>query len=120
MNASTIQFGPLILNLINSLFKTEMNTALFNLYSSGTSSIGWHSDDEDELGVDPMIISLSLGAARTFLMRNVANKNRQKSITLESGSIIIMAGKTQQFFQHKIPCEVVTGARINITFRQIL
>lgn len=93
------------------------NAVLCNLYRDGNDSVGLHADAEPEMG--PVIASLSLGATRTFRLREkggtVAFSER-----LPGGSLLIMAGQTQKNFKHEVPKEPrVTQPRINLTFRRI-
>jgi alkylated DNA repair dioxygenase AlkB len=83
--------------------------------------VGWHSDDEPELGPQPLIASLSLGDTRVFRFRHRKRKDLGTiKIPLASGSLLVMAGDTQRFWQHSIQKESRThGERINLTFRKI-
>jgi alkylated DNA repair dioxygenase AlkB len=93
---------------------------LLNLYRDGKDSNGWHADNEKELGRNPIIASLSLGAPRVFhLKHNSINEMRQR-IVLENGSLLLMKGETQHFWKHQIPKTAQEiGPRINLTFRTI-
>jgi alkylated DNA repair dioxygenase AlkB len=96
------------------------NSVLLNLYRDGRDSVGWHSDNEAELGRMPVIASLSLGATRTFRLRHKRNADKPLAIELTDGSLLVMAGATQRFWRHAVdkqrtPC----GPRINLTFRNI-
>jgi alkylated DNA repair dioxygenase AlkB len=100
---------------------TLFNSALLNYYRDGSDGMGWHSDDEKELGREPCIASLSLGATRRFLLRH---KTRKDLHTLEfqlgHGDLFIMRGRTQHCWKHQLPkTRRPTGERINITFRHI-
>ena len=96
------------------------NSALLNLYRNGTDSMGWHSDDEKELGVNPVIASLSFGETRIFQLRH-KKKNLKISVPLSNGSLLWMAGETQHHWQHCLPkTKKNMGIRINITFRHII
>lgn len=100
----------------------RFNSVLLNLYRDENDSVGWHSDNERELGATPVIASLSLGEARVFRLRHKTRKE-QKPVSLEltDGSLLLMAGGTQKHWQHTIPKErTPRGARINLTFRTIL
>lgn len=104
----------------------RFNSVLANLYRNGGDSMGWHSDDEPELGPQPVIASLSVGAARTFrLRRKLPRGARAKpddtvQIPLLHGSLLRMAGDTQRLFRHEIPkTRRVTAERINLTFRWV-
>ena len=97
----------------------RFNSVLINRYRSGTDSMGWHADKERELGREPVIASISLGTTRTFQFRH--NKTRQThTLALTHGSLLIMRGRTQLDWVHRIPKEPKTeGERINLTFRWI-
>ncbi|WP_339693758.1 alpha-ketoglutarate-dependent dioxygenase AlkB [uncultured Parasphingorhabdus sp.] len=98
------------------------NAVFLNLYRDQNDSMGFHSDDEKELGKNPVIASLTFGATRTFLMKHKNNKEIPlQKIPLEAGTVLLMKGKTQHFWKHGInkqtqPC----GPRINLTFRTLL
>ncbi len=95
------------------------NTVLLNLYRDGQDKVGWHSDDEPELGKHPQIASLSLGETRKFAMKHKAT-GEKFDLVLPGGSLLIMAGETQQFWQHTIPAQKrVIAPRINLTFRTV-
>ncbi|MDQ0626172.1 MAG: alpha-ketoglutarate-dependent dioxygenase AlkB family protein [Paraburkholderia graminis] len=97
----------------------RFNSVLLNRYRSGADSMGWHADREPELGPEPVIASVSLGAARTFDLRH--NKaGAVQSFSLKGGSLLVMKGKTQAEWRHRVPKEPrVVGERINLTFRWV-
>jgi len=96
------------------------NSVLCNLYRDGSDAMGWHSDNERELGPDPVIASLSFGATRRFRLRHRRDPGSRLEIELESGSLLLMAGATQVNYRHDLPRTMRdTGARINLTFRRI-
>lgn len=102
-------------------FGLSFNSVLAHLYRDGRDSMGWHSDDERELGREPVIASLSFGAARRFRFRSIADKKVVLAIDLEHGSLLLMRGATQHRYQHDLPkVAAPSGARINLTFRTIL
>jgi alkylated DNA repair dioxygenase AlkB len=96
----------------------EYNYCLLNRYRSGSDSMGWHADDEPEIG--NVIGSLSLGATRKFRIRH--NVTREvKAFDVSHGTLIIMAGTTQQFWKHDVPkTKENVGERINLTYRKIV
>lgn len=97
------------------------NSVLANWYRDGQDSMGWHSDNEKELGPAPCIASISLGAVRTLHFRTIQKPHKRASILLEHGSLLIMQGDSQQLWQHQIPkSKRIQDGRINLTFRQIL
>lgn len=99
----------------------RFNSVLLNRYRSGADGMGWHADDEPELGAEPVIASLSLGAPRLFVMRTKVEKKRSLELRLGHGSLLIMRGASQQNFQHAVPKEKrLHGERINLTFRAVL
>ena len=99
---------------------TELNSCLCNLYRTGQDSMGWHSDDEPELGTNPTIASISLGEPRRFLLRHRHNKSLKHEIVLGHGSLLVMSGATQANWQHSLPKSAkVMGPRLNLTFRKV-
>ena len=101
--------------------KNNFNSVLLNYYRSGNDSVSWHSDDEKELGDQPIIGSVSFGATRKFRLRNKNNKKMIHNIELENGSLLIMKKLTQQYWEHEIPkTKKKVAERINLTFRTIL
>lgn len=97
---------------------TAFNSVLLNLYRNGDDTMGWHSDDEPELGPNPTIASVSLGAARRFDLRHKVTKQTVKT-PLYSGSVLMMTGNTQSEWVHQIArTKKVSEPRINLTFRQ--
>ena len=98
----------------------QFNTALGNLYRDGKDSVAWHSDDEPDLGPNPIIASLSLGATRRFLLRRKDNHKEIKAYELSHGSLLLMSGSTQAHWEHTIPkTRQRVEPRINLTFRSI-
>ena len=105
---------------IESLSQHQFNSALLNWYRDGEDHISWHSDDEADLGVDPVVASLSLGQARRFLLRRADNHKEKIELSLRHGSLLIMRGQTQAYWQHSVPKQKnVPNSRINLTFRHI-
>jgi len=95
----------------------EYNYCLLNRYRSGADSMGWHADDEPEMG--SVIGSLSLGATRKFRIRHNVTRET-KTFLAGNRTLIIMAGTMQQFWQHEVPkTKQKVGERINLTFRKI-
>lgn len=95
------------------------NCCLLNLYHSGEEGMAWHADDEKELLPDGTIASVSLGAPRRFIFRNKIDKQKTE-ILLEHGSLLLMRGSTQSYWEHSLPTmKRVKDARINLTFRTI-
>ena len=96
------------------------NSVLCNLYRNGQDSVAWHSDDEPELGKQPIIASLSFGETRVFHLRRCDDHQQKFTIKLPTGSCLLMKGKTQELWQHQIAKSVKPlQARINLTFRLI-
>jgi len=105
----------------------RFNSVLANLYRNGDDAMGWHSDDEPELGEQPVIASLSLGAERKFRLRprrprgEPARRDDIRSLVLGHGSLLRMAGDTQRHYLHDLPrARGVAQPRLNLTFRRIL
>jgi alkylated DNA repair dioxygenase AlkB len=98
----------------------EFNAVLLNLYRDGRDGMGWHADDEPELGRDPVIGSVSLGATRRFCMRHRRRKDLKLELPLQAGSLLCMSGATQHHWLHAVPkTRLPVGARVNLTFRRV-
>jgi alkylated DNA repair dioxygenase AlkB len=98
---------------------TAFNSVLANLYRDGRDAMGWHADDEPELGAAPLIASVSLGAERRFVLRHRATGARH-ALALPHGSLLVMAGPTQRAYRHALPRTArVVGPRLNLTFRRV-
>ena len=98
----------------------RFNTALANLYRDGNDTVGWHADDEPELGEAPVIASVSLGATRDFVLRHRTRPELVQSISLAHGSLLVMEGETQMHWRHCVPRRKrVSTPRINLTFRHV-
>lgn len=121
---------------LGELLDRDFNSVLVNLYRDGNDSVGWHSDDEPELGPEPCIASISLGATRRFSLKKrlfpstdagadagMVAKTRQKNIGLDlkNGDLLVMAGQTQRKWHHSLPkTKKCVGERVNLTFRTII
>ena len=105
---------------LQALLNVEFNACLSNLYRNGQDSNGWHSDNEKELGTNPIIASVSFGATRRFDLKHQSNKQKL-SFQLTSGSLLVMGGEMQHFWKHQIPKQKnINDPRVNLTFRQVL
>lgn len=99
----------------------KFTSVLLNLYRNGNDSNGWHADDETELGKNPVIASLSLGATRPFHFKHRDIKDERHKINLTHGSLLIMRGEMQHYWLHQIAkTKKNIGERINLTFRTLL
>jgi alkylated DNA repair dioxygenase AlkB len=107
-------------HMIENVTGSNFNSCLLNLYHNGNEGIAWHSDDEESLGRNNNIASLSLGAERKFLFKHKLTK-QIVSILLEHGSLLIMKGSTQTNWLHSLPkSKRILQPRINLTFRSIV
>ena len=98
----------------------DFNSVLANLYRDGQDGMGWHSDDEPELGERPAIASLSFGATRRFCLRRRDGAGGTLKLDLPPGSLLLMEGDTQSNYRHALPKTArAVGERINLTFRLI-
>ncbi len=105
---------------VSDVFSAGFNSVLLNFYRNGQDSMGWHADDEPELGKNPVIASLNLGATRRFLIRSKNDKSTRFSLDLSHGSLLLMAGEMQHHWQHAVPKTAkMVLPRINLTFRHI-
>jgi alkylated DNA repair dioxygenase AlkB len=115
---------PLLLQLKDGVEQAcdhTFNSVLLNYYRDGNDSMGFHSDNEVELGKNPVIASLSLGETRTFILKHKTNKSLKPiRLKLNDASLLLMAGELQTHWQHGIPKENKScSARINLTFRTV-
>ncbi len=107
---------------IEETVNTTFNSVLINYYRDGMDRVAWHSDDEKELGDNPVIGSISFGERRRFKLRHKQYKENglKHEIILENGSLLLMTGPTQHHWMHEIPRTAkAIGSRINLTFRII-
>ncbi|MEY4563516.1 MAG: hypothetical protein RLZZ618_2793 [Pseudomonadota bacterium] len=119
-----LPWTPLLLELkaaVAQCAEARFNSVLLNLYRDQRDSMGMHSDDEPELGHAPVIASLSLGEARTFILKHKTRPELKRvRIPLPSGSLLVMKGAMQANWRHGIDKErAPCGPRINLTFRWI-
>jgi alkylated DNA repair dioxygenase AlkB len=107
---------------VQQLSGFDFNGVLVNYYRDGNDSVGWHSDDETEFGIDPIIASVSFGATRDFVLKHKRDtKLKPVKCRLTSGSLLVMGKGVQTNWQHQLPKRKrVTEPRINLTFRNIL
>ena len=114
---------PILLEIkskIEEVSNVKFNSVLLNYYRNERDSVSWHSDDEPELGKNPIIGSVSFGDVRTFQLKHKTDKSLKISRDLPDGSYLEMAGSTQHHWLHQIPKRTrKIGPRINLTFRTI-
>ncbi len=121
MQAHPWQDLPLIIKQkIEKATGHQFNSVLINYYRDGQDSNGWHADDEPELGDEPVIASLSLGAVRDFHFRSKRDHSKKHKLCLRNGSLLTMQGATQSQWQHHVPKRASAGSRINLTFRRMV
>jgi alkylated DNA repair dioxygenase AlkB len=97
------------------------NSVLLNLYRDGKDKMGWHSDNEKELGPNPCIASLSFGATRFFDLKHKIDKTKRFRFELSSGMLLVMSGSLQDYWLHQVPPQKkVIEPRINLTFRRVV
>jgi len=116
-------FTPLILEIKNKIevrVNQHFNSCLLNYYKDGNEGMSWHSDNEKTMGIEPIIASLSVGAARKFSFKH--NESKQKiDLLLENGSLVVMQGKTQTYWKHALPQSgKIKLPRINLSFRNFV
>ena len=99
---------------------TKFNSLLLNRYQTGDDKVDWHADDEPELDKNSPIASLSLGSDRDFLIREKGTSGNNIKQALQNGSLLIMNPPTQELWEHSVPKRKNVGARINLTFRNVI
>ena len=117
-----LPWTPLLLTIkaaVESVTGITFNSMLLNYYRNGRDSMGMHSDDERELGRNPVVASVSFGATRTFILRHKATQQTLK-LDLTDGCLLLMSGALQHHWQHGINKSTrLIGERMNLTFRSI-
>ncbi|MCC4264709.1 alpha-ketoglutarate-dependent dioxygenase AlkB [Oceanimonas baumannii] len=105
---------------IERCFGLQFNSVLLNWYRDGEDYLNWHSDDEKELGKNPVIASANFGETRDFAVRRKDDKDQKLVIPLKHGTLLVMSGELQHFWEHSVPKrKKVSGSRFNLTFRNI-
>lgn len=121
---SPLPWTPLLTELkerIETISDSAFNSVLVNNYRNGRDSVSWHSDDEKELGNNPVIASLSLGATRRFDLKHRHKKGQKFTCALTNGSLLVMGAGIQSNWQHQVPKQpAILEGRINLTFREVL
>jgi alkylated DNA repair dioxygenase AlkB len=116
-------WNEILLNIKNKIeleSSVKYNSVLLNRYRNGNDSISWHTDAEKELGRNPVIASVNFGATRKFQLRHIHTKEKLE-VELTHGSLLIMQGELQHFWQHQVPKTAQNvSERINLTFRTII
>lgn len=124
LKMTPLAWTPILMDIkqkVESLSKARFNSVLLNLYRDGNDSVGWHSDDEPELGASPVIASVSLGASRDFSLRQKNPGADKLKLRLDSGDLLLMSGLLQHNWQHQLPkTQSPVGERINLTFRLVV
>jgi alkylated DNA repair dioxygenase AlkB len=123
ITVNPLPWTPLLLSIkerIETVSNIQFNSVLLNFYRGERDSVSWHSDDEPELGTNPVIASVSFGATRKFQFKHKTNPDLRTSVDLTPGSLLLMAGATQHHWKHQIPKTTrPVDPRINLTFRVI-
>ena len=118
-----LPWTPLLANLRDQASREaeiDFNSVLANLYRNGSDSVGWHADDEPELGSRPVIASLSFGATRALQMRR-RDGTHKATVDLHDGDLMVMRGLTQALWMHQVPKVArEVGPRVSLTFRSVL
>lgn len=107
---------------VQTLTEYQFNVVLLNYYRNGQDSVAWHADDEPELGQNPVIASVTLGAERPFQLRHKRDKSRPRHrFMLTNGSLLLMGESIQNNWMHQLPkVKHLTESRLNLTFRRIV
>lgn len=109
-----------LLDRVHALTGHPYNSVLLNLYRDGNDGMGWHADDEPELGAQPVIASVSLGATRRFRLRHRRRSDLRCALDLAHGDLLLMSGRTQHDWQHALAKTArLVGERINLTYRWV-
>lgn len=105
---------------IEGVAGVQFSSVLLNRYRDGKDYISWHTDAEKELGRNPVIGSVNFGAIRRFQLRRINDHTVKQEVALGHGTLLVMKGETQHFWQHQVPKTAAPiGERLNLTFRVI-
>lgn len=104
---------------VEALLGERFNSVSLNYYRDGRDSVAWHNDHLRDMIAQPVVALLSLGATRQMLIRSKSTPRQTFAVDLEAGSVLVMAGRSQEFWEHTIPkTQRKSDARISIAFRQ--
>jgi alkylated DNA repair dioxygenase AlkB len=125
VSLTALPWTPELLTLkgkVEELCASSFNSVLLNYYRDHRDSMGFHADDESELGLFPTIASVSIGEERQFVLKHKHRRDIDDiRLPLPSGSLLLMKGATQANWKHGVPKESKPcGPRVNLTFRNIL
>ena len=125
VSLTALPWTPELLTLkgkVEELCASSFNSVLLNYYRDHRDSMGFHADDEPELGLFPTIASVSIGEERQFVLKHKHRRDIDDiRLPLPSGSLLLMKGATQANWKHGVPKESkLCGPRVNLTFRNIL
>jgi len=110
-----------LLERVNQAVGCPFNHVLLNRYRSGADAMGYHADDEPELGYEPVIAAISVGVRRRFVMKAKGKRKTRRTVELAHGSLFVMGGTMQHKWYHGVPRQgSVQSERINITFRHLM
>jgi alkylated DNA repair dioxygenase AlkB len=124
LTLAPLPWTPVLLRIkerVDAAAGVRFNSVLLNFYRDGNDGVGWHQDNEPELGENPVIASVSFGATRRFQMQHRRRKDTPRvELDLAGGSLLLMSGTTQHYWRHQAPKTAKpVGPRINLTFRVI-
>jgi alkylated DNA repair dioxygenase AlkB len=108
-----------LLGAVSEQSGCAFNFALANWYRSGADRMGWHADNEPELGVNPTVAILSFGASRDLRLRRNDDHKDTITVPLNQGDLLVMSSAMQHHWQHSLPVRAKAGDRISLTFRYI-
>ena len=107
-----------VLGAVRARVGVPFDHVLVNRYRDGHDSMGLHADAEPELGTDPVVATLSLGASRRFVLRPRRPSDRAAALDLVHGGLVVMGGQCQARYRHGIPRQpAVQDERVSLTFR---
>lgn len=105
---------------IEQVTALRFNSVLLNWYRNGEDHMGWHADDEAQLGKNPTIASINFGATRDFVIRRLGDPTKKILIPLQHGTLLVMGGELQHYWQHAVlKRKKVKESRFNLTFRTV-
>lgn len=102
--------------VLSARYDVEFDSVGFNLYRDGQDSVAWHGDRIRKEIEKPVVVLVSVGEPRRFLLRP---KGGGKSIVfkLGDGDLLVTGGMTQRSWEHSVPKVKKAGPRISLAFR---
>ena len=101
---------------LSARYGVEFDSIGFNFYRDGQDSVAWHRDKIRSDIEEPILVLVSLGEPRKFLVRPRGG-GRSTPFQLGRGDLLVTGGRTQRDWEHTVPKVAQAGPRISLAFR---